>query len=94
MMFLVIKGSPSQAISALLDHAEGDGMFELLSAEGPEELYLSPNGGRGCVVHTGSCTLRASLSHLEAARWFAEAPFEPPFPPGTLLWYRPEGEAS
>lgn len=86
-MLLVVKGSPTEAIQALRAHAE-EAAFEVLASDEPESLYLGPSGGRGIVVHSGSTTLRASLTYTEAAHWFAAAPYSVPYPAGALLWFK------
>lgn len=97
-MILIIKGNRAAALLAALAHGAEPGSIKTISEPSQEESGLlagdkyAPRGGVGAVVvPVGSCTLEAEIPWESLSRWFCEAPHEPPFPVGSLLWFRGTG---
>jgi hypothetical protein len=84
---LIIKGSEPEARQACLDRG-----LEVLSSKELPGYQPLPVQGTGAMLAIGSTQVEASGSFTRVGQWFGEAPFEAPYPVGSLLWFREEAK--
>jgi hypothetical protein len=91
-MLLVIKtaaepGAIQLAVAEARKHGASNIRAKYLGKG--SQLFASPPGSAGCIlIEPDHVCLSADMEYISAAEWFAEAPFEAPYPPGALLWFR------